>query len=104
MYKSLTVLYFVMSSKERDFLSVPSEEYVVKHENGGFAVMERYEKSWFPFSRTHLEEARYRSKNLDLGQGMRVLGYLITMQPLLYDVCLSPFTAFYKLKDRISRK
>ncbi|OGI12249.1 hypothetical protein A3K64_02895 [Candidatus Micrarchaeota archaeon RBG_16_36_9] len=93
-----------MSIEEHDLIAVPNEEYVIKHENSGPAIMKKYEGGWFPFSRTHLEEVRYHSKKLNLGQGMKVLGYAVTVRSLISDIPMLPFTAFYKLKDRISRK
>ena len=96
-----------MVVQERDLIAIPGEEYITSHDSYGYyepTIMKKYEQSWFPFSRTHLAEVRYHSSNfLDLGRKWRNIGYLAIGKPLLFDTLMLPFTAFYKLKNRLTR-
>jgi hypothetical protein len=104
-FKCFSIIFIVMSEEDSTyFYGVPGEEYTVKREENTPGIMKKYEKSWLPFTRTHLEEVKYASEELNLGPRWRKLGYLATGRPLISDALMLPFTAFCKLKDKISRK
>jgi hypothetical protein len=94
-----------MSIEEHDLIAVPNEKYVTKHENSGPAIMKKHEGGWFPFSRTHLEEVRYNTSRFpDMGKRWKYVGFIATGRPLISDIMMLPVTAFYKIKDRLTRK